>query len=429
MLDLLLCNKYSLSQLQYHHDDCRYTVAKSLKLSLIRSSGTDSSITHILQSKSTIFVIAPANPKPRNRGAERGAAQVKILALTSELTIREERAFSETNSSNVVGAVVHQDHLIVSTNGKLLVLDQNLNTIGELSLLGIKKNADHILVNENIAYLLDDVREPLAVFKVNLNQLNQPKILEAGYIETVNGRLTGQWLEPSLKFWYILEGYARQGESGTSIHVLPMDGFMQSLSEQNMGWESNWESLNEPESGSNNPYHIMTVAPPVQSRSKQSIYSSNWGWADPGSESGCNILAVTPLPPIWALVQDADQNLYLSQLCPNNRSETRFGEAKIYCTTTFNHCLELSALLPTNAPPRGQRQGDEFWQYSGTIKYVDHHLFILFNSIYGTGWKGTSFQDSRLVVLNTQGEPQLVLNQDCPVKQAYPLLECIERKQ
>ncbi|NER01140.1 MAG: hypothetical protein F6K30_31355, partial [Cyanothece sp. SIO2G6] len=74
------------------------------------------------------------------------------------------------------------------------------------------------------------------------------------------------------------------------------------------------------------------------------------------------------------------------------------------------------------APPRGEQQGHEFWQYSGTIERVENFLFILFNSTYGEGWKGTSFQDSRLVVVNLQEEPQIVLNQDCPVEQAYPLL-------
>ncbi|NER00842.1 MAG: hypothetical protein F6K30_29810, partial [Cyanothece sp. SIO2G6] len=385
MFDLLLCNKHSLQRLQYHQEDSCYAVTNSLKLSQIGLLSTSSSITHILQSQSTIFVIAI-----------KGGDQVKVVSTTSDLTIRQQQKFMETGRHPVVGAAVHQGHLIISVNGRLLVLDPDLNRIGEVSLLGIKKNADHILIHNNVAYLLDDVVEPLAIFKVDLTDLNQPRILETGFIESVNGRLVGQWLEPSLGLWQILESYSVQGESGTNLRVLPMLAFMEllsendwptliisrdgeseqirlpSLSDQTIDWETYWESL-----GMSSPPGILPpIIRPVRSLSKQTIYRSNQSWGnESASESGHHILKVTPLPPIWALVQDAHQKLYLSQLCPQNRPNTGwFPKFSTDYYTIFEHCLELSTLLPTDAPPRGEQQGHEFWQYSGTIERVENFL-------------------------------------------------------
>lgn len=437
MFDLVLCNKHSLRRLHYHQEDSCYAVTNSLKLSQIGLFSKDSSITHILQSQSTIFVVAT-----------KGSDQVKVVSTTSDLTIRQQRKFMKTGRCLVIGAAVYQGHLIISVNGKLLVLDSDLNTIGEVSLLGIKKNADHILLHNNIAYLLDDVVEPLAIFKVDLTQLDQPRILETGFIKCVNGRLVGQWLEPSLGLWQILESYAVQSESGTNIHVLPMTAFMEllsendwstlmfpndkeseqirlpSLSDETIDWDTYWERSGM----SPTPGMLPPIIQPVRSLSKQTIYRREQFLGD-GTNSihGHQVLAVTPLPPIWALVQDANQKLYLSQLCSENQPST--GSLSDFPTsyyTIFEHCLELSAFLPPDAPPHGQRQGREFWQYSGTIQQVEHFLFILFTSTYGAGWESTSFQDSRLVVVNLQDEPQVVLNQACPVKQAYPLLACID---
>ncbi|MCK5774128.1 MAG: hypothetical protein KAH57_10110 [Thermoplasmata archaeon] len=158
---------------------------------------------------------------------------------------------------NIIGIEGIGDNFIVNHDEGLVLLDQNLSMINEIqmkrpldigvsgefiyacsnnSLYGISsdlqitdsihlntsewaggKDAHDILIHKGSAYLLDNVIEPIYVFKVNISDPYDLSMDLGFEISWVNQHLRYQWIDPDSGQWFILQHSCSQ--AGTYQYI------------------------------------------------------------------------------------------------------------------------------------------------------------------------------------------------------------------
>ena len=158
---------------------------------------------------------------------------------------------------NVIGMERIGDNFIVNHDGGLVLLDRNLSMINKIqmkrpldigvsgefiyacsnnSLYGISsdlqitdrihlntsewmggKDAHDILIHEGSAYLLDNVIEPIYVFKMNISDPYNLSMDLGFEISGVNQHLRSQWIDPDSGQWFILQHSCSQ--AGTYEYI------------------------------------------------------------------------------------------------------------------------------------------------------------------------------------------------------------------
>jgi hypothetical protein len=99
----------------------------------------------------------------------------------------------------------NEDNLYSATDGDFYAFDMQLKNVGNVDLLlKNKKNAHDIMLNGNIAYLLDNIVEPIIVFQVDISK---PEAMNIMYFDTIlslrTGHLSSQFLSDDT--WYVVE--------------------------------------------------------------------------------------------------------------------------------------------------------------------------------------------------------------------------------
>ena len=297
-----------------------------------------------------------------------------IMKLDNNLELADKKQLKQQqlpfSSSFSVGTAVYKNHLLISLDGKLLILNQELDMIGEVS-LEIPKNADNILVYQDKAFLLDNVVEPIFILQADLTQLEQPRILEKIELYGTNIHLKQQWLNPQLNHWYVIKTSATQEASTESILTFSMDKNIKEKSSQLI-------------------FH--------QSFSEESSLAASQDY---------QIIDITQLPPTWAIIQkEDDKKLYLTKMA--TKEFVSFNDVYPEGFIDFNETLELSSLFDYCSSEIGELVT---YQNQGILKQYENKLFIiLVITAVNKNWQIT-FQESKLLVVDVTDSPHIIINQ------------------
>lgn len=211
-------------------------------------------------------------------------AKEDIFAGTTKGILRLNKNFEKTHTglsdSAIAALEIFGDYVFATADGKFYALDKDLNKLGEVTLLeqGFK-DAHDILLYKNFAYLLDNVVNPIYLYKVDIGNLRQPKVLKEIELFGINYHLQNQWLDPEKNRWMIV------GDSTT------MTGQYQELLAYNS------ETGKEEDIDSN--------------------YFKKWDDYPDKVEIepfGTKILAALKSRPIWAVGEKLDQKYYVFEI-------------------------------------------------------------------------------------------------------------------
>lgn len=285
-------------------------------------------------------------------------SQQKIIQLSRDFKKVKVRKFIEIAAMAINGEIV-----FVGTEGKLILLDRDLETLGQVNLELGKKNTHDILVYQSIAYLLDNVIEPTYILRVNVSNPVRPQIISNSHIFGINHHLRKQWLNPELNQWCILQSYGTQAGSGENIILLPLD-----LKTGGVNLERSQFS------GFISPFDRNSSILGYQAINQTSF-------SEPREFIGIELLAANPLPPLWAVIYEQREQLYLALI-----------ESRNY-PIIFDKQLYLGKLI------------DSF-DLTAEITPINSLLFLVLK-----GYKNNHLF-ARLVVIDVTERPSILLNQN-----------------
>ncbi|MBD2126732.1 hypothetical protein NDI39_23540 [Microcoleus sp. ZQ-A2] len=140
------------------------------------------------------------------------------LKEVEETTYEEERQHylkefhNDERTAITIGAIATDGkNLFVAGEGSLIVYNSDLEELSRVNLeIGPPvKNAHDILIHEDTVYLLDNIFHPIYIFKINISDINNIKITEKNYQGFPYRHLNDQWLNPSLDQWLMTAGDSR----------------------------------------------------------------------------------------------------------------------------------------------------------------------------------------------------------------------------
>lgn len=135
-----------------------------------------------------------------------------LLRDSEEIKLFDEE-FNVTTSQGYtkIGAIkTAYPFIYLAADGSFMVLDEKLKRLSKINFKfpdfypGMK-NAHHIIIHDEIAYLLDNIIEPLFIFKVSVDNPRKIKLLFEYEYYDINAKLISQWLEHENEAWAILQ--------------------------------------------------------------------------------------------------------------------------------------------------------------------------------------------------------------------------------
>jgi len=349
--DILLESGTQLVKLAYHTQTQKYQYQTTVDLE--KTSYPPSSCELLALSDS---IIVGKNIESRHNQEETEQFLSKVIKLSPSL-----EQLNVYECADVAAMATDGKHIFVSTEGKLVALNQDLETLDEVDLKlnswgwRGKKNAHDILIHQSIAYLLDNVVEPTYILRVDISNPSNLQIMSTFEITGVNHHLTRQWINGDLNQWFIVQYYATQADSGENIIILPLDletGHID-ISNSQFSFSPTW--FNE------NSINLLKL------------------------QSGSSLIAVTSFSPTWGVLHEEDKGLYLTQGA-STKHQIKF-ENKLYLGD-LKDCSSLkSKIIP-----------------------IEQLLFIVIQGYK----KQCSF--TRLLILDVAQAPSIILNQDLEVQ-------------
>jgi len=121
--------------------------------------------------------------------------------------------------------------IYTASESSFIALDHNLKRLSRVKFVfpdiyGFEKNVHHIIIHDQVAYLLDNTVEPLLIFKVSIDNPRNMKLLWEYEYEGINAKLLTQWVEQE-KYWAVLESQVfRTGDGHVflqGISLFPLD--------------------------------------------------------------------------------------------------------------------------------------------------------------------------------------------------------------
>lgn len=198
----------------------------------------------------------------------------QILQFTDEL---ERTKLVSKDFGKIEAIATDGNNIFIAAQGSFIALNKKLK---ELSRVGLdfdypEKNAHDILIHKNTAYLLDNKIKPLFLFRVNIEKIENMRIVEKIVNSGINAHLDYQWLNPELDQWIVVQSYSHRGGYGQEVHIYPMKAGEKTRAEQEIF--------------------------------RYSLILSQ-------KTEGFRIGAITNHLPVWAVVEDKERNFYLSQV-------------------------------------------------------------------------------------------------------------------
>ncbi len=127
---------------------------------------------------------------------------------------------------------IYYPYIYIASGGGFAVYDQNLQELSRVTFefpdyYGDSKNAHHIIVRENIAYLLDNIVEPIFVFQVDVENPEDIKTIFEYEFSGINEKLHSQWIDAEAKLWAIRYSSSYMGGSSfmieQGIHLISLE--------------------------------------------------------------------------------------------------------------------------------------------------------------------------------------------------------------
>lgn len=150
-----------------------------------------------------------------------------MLRLDGDL--REVGRWLRADRSQLATFTNKGQHILVLTDGKLVVMKEDFTRLGEAPLVvddetKRTKDAHHALVVGDVAYLLDNVVQPTFVLKANVADPAAPKIVQRHNLTGVNVHLNAQWVNAATKEWVVVRSQTTMRGSRQELRRFPLDG-------------------------------------------------------------------------------------------------------------------------------------------------------------------------------------------------------------
>lgn len=130
-------------------------------------------------------------------------AAPRVIKLDDRLSILNEKKLRSA------GSIAADDaRVCLGADGALIVLDPKLAELGRAALipdwpLAHDKNAHDIMLHGDTAYLLDNIEQPVYVFRVDIAHPANPRIVERREWSDTYAHLSAQWLVPDENKWLV----------------------------------------------------------------------------------------------------------------------------------------------------------------------------------------------------------------------------------
>ncbi len=260
----------------------------------------------------------------------------------------------------------NNNNIFISAENSLIVLDKDLVELSrvKLEINGYAKDAHDILIYGDSAYLLDNVMLPVFILKVDIKDVKNISIKEKIRIaEDVWPHLDGQWLNPGLNQWIVLQSYSGGTGGGVKAHIYALDKVGPELGSGKIFSETNYPQV---------------------------------------SKDGYRIKSVTSLPPVWAVVQSSEGKNSLARV-NSAGNKVSFSD--------FLDLEELNTLKNLSSPEPGidrkvivkEQRGYLFaaFTYSGTETSFDPEH----------NWRSESgFTAGKLMLIDIQAKPKVIFS-------------------
>jgi len=330
--DLVIATNYEIFKLSYNPVNKKYEKRRSLKISDLT---------------------------PDNNSQFIGITEFDnhVLVSTDSTLFKVDSSFNQSFSRNfgkIDAFASNESHIFISSNGSFIVLDENLSELGRTAVDINKKNLHDILIYNQTAYVLDNVRLPLYIFKIDLKDLKKPTVREKIQFFGVNAHLGTQWLVPELNAWFILEDSGGSNGPVQNVRVFLMEN---------------------------------TTVELTESRASP-LCTTDY---DARGQNGYCILGITQTSPIWAVVryEEENQSVYLAQVNSRSISSSVFPDGEDRIHFWFSKTILLDT--PKNYSPE---------LFPVLLHKSGNYLFI------------TSKYSNDLTVIDISGDPRIVLKKD-----------------
>jgi hypothetical protein len=353
----------------------------------------------------------------------------KVLRFDSRLEKSISKKFGKIGT-----LATDNKNIFVAAEGSFIVLTKDLEELDRVKLefngyTRPEKNAHDILIYKNTAYLLDNIMRPLFLFRVNIQDPKNIQITEKIKFHGINAHLDEQWLNPELNQWLIIQSYGHRGGYGQTVHIYSMDEGKEPLTTKkifssivreeyyDITLDEGIVKIDKVKGNyvTDERINITLVKPQevdltikIFSKWNNIIYTenialnknrtsylvtgynkerhnipiktvevySNGKLIHKGSfykEKGFKIRGITNLPPVWAIIQDREENYYLTQVKSENNK------------VLFSNLLDL----------------DDIDTYKKVIiKHKDNYLFV-------------APENRRLLkIIDIEQQPKVILSKD-----------------
>jgi len=201
-------------------------------------------------------------------------AALRVISLDGRLSIVAEKKLRSA------GSIAADDaRVCIGADGALIVLGLDLSERGRVTLipdwpLAHDKNAHHIILHKDTAYLLDNIEQPVYVFRVDIADPARPRIIERREWSDTYAHLAAQWLFPDEEKWIV--AMTTSGMFGEEHRLYE---FGPDLPEGKLQYFTNFRRICAPHSESG----TLEV-------------------------DGRPVLGVLPAPPVWSMTRIASHN-------------------------------------------------------------------------------------------------------------------------
>lgn len=219
--------------------------------------------------------------------AAMGADRSRLAVLDAGMDPRETRDLAGHHTLATDGGAVHT----ASADG-FRSFDSDLNPLGEASLPDeyAGKHMEDVLVDDGVAYVVDNVVAPKYLFRIDVSDPAAPSYLEVLETTAVGQSLHQQWLDPDANRWRCLQSTSHRRGGEQYVIVTPME------------YSAASESLGGPDDG-------LDRRPDHEVRRVQIHAWTRDGAPDDVAEDrnhGTRIEDVASTPPVYAAVDDGE---------------------------------------------------------------------------------------------------------------------------
>lgn len=205
----------------------------------------------------------------------------------------------------ITAIAANSQNAFVAVGQNFIILNQDLEEVSRLLLFSrAYKAVDSIVICQNTAYLLDDIRIPIYLFRIDITHPASPKIIGIIELSMKYGHAYEQWLIPQLNQWLIsyISNYDFGYRRGQSIHVTFMKMDKEKASDTSPEARTR---LNELLGKDGTGIHFIRLTDWNDLKNEYNRFADGKPYF---------ILGITPLPPTWAIVRSYPESIHQPEI-------------------------------------------------------------------------------------------------------------------